>query len=139
MDGRGYYVPGSLLRTRYPFEAAMILDVYIGSLDDPEFAWNGNVPRQKSPLFPDGHKAFWEVRRRIAQGDLDGKQTDWGGWVARVKQSQIETFIRDLYEGHTWYESGSPMPHMEQSFKDLKAYIGQLNDNDIYALVATEL
>jgi hypothetical protein len=122
----------------------MILDVYIGSLKDRKFSWdgrdwNGNVPRQRSPDFPDGDKAFWEVRRRITKGDLDGKQTDWGGWVARCNKSQIEAIIRDLYEGHPWYEPGSTMPHMEQRLKDLKTYVGQLNDDDVYALVTTEL
>ena len=122
----------------------MILDVYIGFLDDLNFAWdggdwNGNVPHRKSPFFHDGHKAFWEMLRRIEMGDLDGKQTDWGGWVARCKKSQIEAIIRDLYEGHPWYEPGSPMPHMEQRLKALKAYVAQLTDDDVYALVATEL
>lgn len=31
------------------------------------------------------------------------------------------------------------MPHMEQRLKDLKTYVGQLNDDDVYALVTTEL
>jgi hypothetical protein len=72
----------------------VILDVYVGSLDDDGFAWNGgnwegNVPLRRSPFFPDGHKAFWEVRNRITKVELDGKQMDWGRWVARVKKSQI--------------------------------------------------
>jgi len=82
----------------------MILDVYIGSLKDRKFSWdgrdwNGNVPRQRSPDFPDGDKAFWEVRRRITKGDLDGKQTDWGGWVARCNKSQIEAIIVTCMKG----------------------------------------
>jgi hypothetical protein len=96
------------------------------------------VPRPKSPYFPDGHRAFWEVRDRISKGIIAGKLTDWGGWVARVNKSQIEALIRDLHT-HPWYQPGSLMPHMEQRLKDLRAYVAGLNDYDVYALVAKEL
>ena len=122
----------------------MILDVYIGRLNDRSFKWNGgnwegNVPRRRSPFFPDGDSAFWEVRNRINQGKLDGKQTDWGGWVARVKKTEIEAIIRDLHDANPWYQPGSPMPHMELRLKELRTYVAGLNDYDTYALVATEL
>lgn len=120
------------------------MDVYIGCLEDKDFNWkggnwDGNVPRRKSPFFPDGDKAFWEVRNRIGKGELDGKQTDWGGWVARAKKAEIEALICDLHDTHPWYQPGSSMPHMQQRLKELRAFVAGLNDNDTYALVATEL
>jgi hypothetical protein len=63
-------------------------------LDDPDFHWDGgnwrigNIPRRKSPFFP-------SVMARA--GELDGKQTDWGGWVARATKKQIHEFIASIY------------------------------------------
>jgi hypothetical protein len=79
-------------------------DVYIGDLDDPNFHWDGgnwrigNIPRRKSPFFPSVMAVpFWSLLRKIKAGELDGKQTDWGGWVARATKKQIHEFIASVY------------------------------------------
>ena len=120
------------------------LDVYIGRLDDPHFSWeggnwNGNVPHAISPRFPEGRTAFWELIKRIESGELDGKQTDWGGWVARVTKAQIEEFIRDIHDAHPWYQSDSPMPHMKERLDALRGFVATLKDDEKYALIASEL
>jgi hypothetical protein len=120
------------------------LDVYIGDLSDPSFRWdggdwNGNVPTRLSPFFPDGSKIQKEVIERIDAGVYDGKQTDWGGHVARVTKQQIRDLIQDHYGKNEWYKDPSPMPHMLEALNEVRKFVESLDDNNLYALVTTEL
>src|SRR5207237_9627937 len=118
------------------------LDVYIGDLEDPSFHWdggnwNGNVPTRLSPFFPDGDRIRHVMLKRIDSKVYDGKQTDWGGYVAKVTKQQIKDLIEEKYCDHEWYKDPSPMPHMLQALQKLRSFVDSLNDRKLNALVAT--
>lgn len=118
------------------------LDVYIGDLNDPSFSWengdwNGNCPKRQSPFFPPP-APFSEMKTMIEQGELVGKQVDWGGWVAKAKKDQIMKIVNDYYLGD-WYERNSFLPHLIKQMKELQEYITSLDSEIEYALVASEL
>jgi hypothetical protein len=120
------------------------LDVYIGDLSDPSFRWdggdwNGNVPKRLSPFFPDGHRVQGAVLKRIEDGTYVGKQTDWGGHVAKVTKQQIKDLIEEQYGDREWYKHPSPMPHMLQDLEELRAFVDSLQERKLYAFVTTEL
>lgn len=124
------------------------LDVYIGNLDDPEFNWEGgnwegNIPRRISPFFPhkwtpSGYSPFSEVVERIRAGIYNGKQTDWGGWVARVTKKQIMELLDELYPPE-WYRAQEHFPWILQQMEELKRFVESLDPSKEYALVAAEL
>ena len=122
-------------------------DVYIGLLDDPNFSWDGgnwegNCPRCLSPFFPPVGPAYgaWSVViQRIEQGIYDGKQVDWGGFVARVTRFEIEKLIIELYENQSDYGPDSQLPHLKKQLEELKEYVRALSTTEKYALVASEL
>jgi hypothetical protein len=122
-------------------------DVYIGSLADPRFSWEGgnwhhNVPGQASPFFPPAdlpwNGVFPELVDRIERGIYQGKQTDWGGWVARATKAEILSFIEEIYGQDPVYQPESDMPHLRTWLEKLLAYVVDLPDGE-YALVASEL
>jgi hypothetical protein len=121
-------------------------DVYLGRLDDPSFSWdegdwNGNIPIRRSPFFPLaglGYAAPFRVIHRIEEGKYDGKQTDWGGWVARVTRMEVIELIRDLHVGNGLYTSDTS-PHLKQELRDLLRYVLTLDPEETIALVASEL
>jgi chorismate mutase len=120
------------------------LDVYIGDLSDPSFHWdggnwNGNVPTRLSPFFPDGDRIRLVVLERIDSEAYEGKQTDWGSYVAKVTKQQIEDLIEKQYRDHDWYKDPSPMPHMLQALQELRDFVDSLDEQKLHALVATEL
>ena len=122
-------------------------DVYIGSLEDPGFSWEGgnwegNCPHRLSPFFPPvgpAYGAFSVVIERIRQGVYDGKQVDWGGFVARVTRFEIEKLIEELYTNQQIYGPDSTLPHLKKQLEELKAYVRRLSTTAKYALVASEL
>lgn len=120
------------------------LDVYIGDLGDPSFKWdggnwNGNVPTRLSPFFPEGARVWRVLINQITNGAYDGKQTDFGGFVARVTKQQIEDFIAVQYSNHDWYMPSGPMRHMYEQFEELRQFVANLDADKKYALVAEEL
>jgi hypothetical protein len=120
------------------------LDVYIGDLSDPSFHWdggdwNGNVPTRLSPFFPGGDRIRRVMLERIESKAYEGKQTDWGGYVAKVTKQQIKDLIEEQYRDHGWYKDPSPMPHMLQALQELRRFVDALDDRKQHALVATEL
>ncbi len=120
------------------------LDVYIGDLSDPSFRWDGgnwsgNVPVRLSPFFPEGHRVQGAMLDRISDGAYIGKQTDWGGYVAKVTKQQIKDLIEEQYGDHEWYKDPSPMPHMLQALQKLRNFVDSLDERKLHALVTTEL
>src|ERR1700688_389658 len=112
-------------------------EVFIGSLEDPSFHWeggnwNGNIPHALTPDFPYGRRDFAEVLRRIEVGIYVGKQVDWGAWVAKVDKQQIERLLGDLY-----VTTPPAAPQVENLVK-LRQAVGQLDADRQYALVAYE-
>ena len=118
----------------------MYLDLYVGDLDDPEFSWeggdwNGNVPRRRSPFFPQARRhGYSEFIDRVSGGVYPGKQTDWGGWVAKMTPAQIRAFIAEFYP--------RPLPPGSTEgpeLAELLAFVDRLEDGKLYALCAVEL
>lgn len=119
-------------------------DVYIGLLEDPKFSWQsgnweGNAPDAISPLFPPAMGAFNELIDRIESGAYEGKQTDWGAWVAKVSKQQILGFIEDCYGQDRYYTDPKYMPHLYDKIQELLRRIESLDEHKTYALVASEL
>ena len=106
---------------------------YIGDLDCPGFEWeggdwNGNIPGRVGPLFPPAvghyHQKFhaW-----VNESGVVCKQTDFGGWVARVTRQQLLDFISYCYG-----------PSKTDAIERLIDFIGSLDDSKEYGLVAEE-
>jgi hypothetical protein len=108
---------------------------YIGDLADPAFHWdggdwNGNIPRGISPAFPplrtpnNYNRKFhdWVSRTKVTC-----KQTDYGGWVARVGKAQLLDFIQYCYGSET-----------DEAVNKLIELVNSLEDAGQYALVAEE-
>ena len=115
-----------------------ICETYIGDLEDPDFSWeggdwNGNTPRAISPFFPpqsahyNGNFHSW-----VAANAIKCKQTDYGGWVAKVSKSQILGFIDAAYG------EGRELPWVKARLPEVEAFVEELDEKKIYALVATE-
>lgn len=118
------------------------LDVHIGNLDDPTFHWEGgNCPGKLGPWFPPGVQSglrgpFWTLIERITTNQFEGKQSDWGSWVAKVNKEQIEAFIDEVYGT---YEQPEALAHLCKKFDELKAFVATLDPTKQYVIVATEL
>lgn len=122
----------------------MYLDVHIGRMDDKDFVANRNtpsgaVPPALGPLFPEGHRAFWEFKKRLSDGRLSCGATDHAGWVAPASKEVIVAFFRDLYAGREDYGPDSAYPHLRKQMEELGAFIHAIEDDGQWALVATEL
>lgn len=116
------------------------LDVYIGStegysfkVDDDKFRI-GNVPKRKSPFFPNGGFASGVLREKIETGALMGEQVDWGAWAALVNKAQILAFMDELYSKEKQKKYG-----LENEYGELKKFVEKLSDDEKYVLVASEL
>lgn len=112
--------------------------VYIGDLGDPKFKWeggdwSGNVPRWLSSEFPpmSGHynEAF---HRWVKSNGVTCEQTDFGGWVAKVKKAQLRDFIAVTYRG------SEELPWVKNCLPDLLEFVATLDEGREYGLVATE-
>lgn len=116
-------------------------DVYVGELEDPGFKWvggdwNGNSPRAVVGLLPSisRDEPFRKVQHLIHTGDLVGKQTDWGCWVAIASRAKLLQLIDEWYGDkpvYLMYEKDT------ESGPDIRELISQLQSKD-YALVAME-
>jgi hypothetical protein len=122
-----------------------IHNIYVGDLADPNFHWeggdwNGNVPRPLGPSFPGaGFGMYCRVMDAARSGRYDGKQTDFGGWVLKVRRQQILDLIEEWYGHDPWYTDPAKMPHLFQQLQDLRAFVLSLDPEATYALVAWEL
>jgi hypothetical protein len=106
---------------------------YIGDLDDPKFSWeegdwNGNIPRGLGESFP-GYLEHYnaQFKRWVVEADVTWKQTDYGGWVAKVDKQQLLDFITYCY-------GTDPKGRVQE----LIQFVNGLDDNKIYGLVAEE-
>jgi hypothetical protein len=112
--------------------------VYVGRLSDRRFKWdggdwNGNVPRSISPVFPLARDHYSAVFHSwVRNTGVECKQTDFGGWVAKVTKAQIEDYVRFCYQGQ------EDLPWVAQELPELRAWIATLKPKMLYALVATE-
>ena len=105
---------------------------YIGDLDDPSFSWDdgdwhGNIPRRLGESFPGPLEHYnRQFHSWVAEAGVTWKQTDFGGWVAKVDKAQILEFI------HYCYGSSS-----DKRIKELIRFVEELEDKT-YGLVAEE-
>jgi len=75
-------------------------DLFIGDLDDPNFSWeggnwNGNSPRGATGVHVGVDLSTFHKFTSMIDA-LQGKQTDWGCWVARLKKEEVEGVLSDL-------------------------------------------
>lgn len=123
-----------------------ICEVYVGDLDDPGFRWddgdwNGNVPRPIYDVFPivGGHynKCF---HRWVRESCIECRQTDFGGWVSRVTKQQLADYIEFCYGVDPKYADPDDQgwKHLTERLKSVRRFVAGLEDQKIYALVATE-
>ncbi|WP_144460890.1 hypothetical protein [Siminovitchia fortis] len=108
----------------------MDIEIFIGNLDDPDFDygqgdWSGNCPSRISPFFPKPHNAFSYLIDLIGSGRIEGRQTDWGTWVAPLYPSEIVKLMEGLYEG--------------DDLRYIVEIANQLIADQKYALVACEI
>jgi len=120
--------------------------VYIGRMDDPEFKWDGgdwnnNVPKAITPRFPDSSLMFSKIIRSIRNGEMPGKQTDFGGWVVPMSLGDVVQYVNSAYAPDA-YDPESKSIYEQQNFAALKKLweaIEKLDSETDYALVAWEL
>ena len=120
------------------------LDAYIGRMDDPIFVAernepSGSVPRAKSPLFPNGRRAFDGIVERIADGRLKGGATQHIGYVAPATKQQIEAFFADVCLADPSLMPDGSTPHLREQMLSLRQFIAAMDDDGEWALVASEL
>lgn len=121
-----------------------IHSVYLGDLDDPKFSWeggdwNGNTPRAISRLFPDCYPLFFQVIQLAKEAGENGRQTDFGAFVVKMKKAEIIALIDKWYAGKTWDSAIDRHTHYSEELAKLKALVAELDDEKLYALVGTEL
>ena len=115
-----------------------VCSVYLGSLEDPKFKWeggdwNGNVPAAISQDFPPmGEHYNADFHRWVASSDVECKETDFAACVTRVTKAQILDFISMGYLGK------EHLPWVELPLQALNEFVSTLNEDRVYALVATE-
>ena len=114
--------------------------MYVGDLEDPEFNWNGgdwngNVPRSILPDFPPAGGAYNEVFHRWleTQPTIQVKQTDFGGWVAKVNQAQLIDFLAFAYP------EGKPLPWHQERLAAMRRDVEKLPPDKLFGLVAAEI
>jgi len=124
-----------------------ICAVYIGDLDDPSFHWdggdwNGNVPRRLSLEFPQVGGHYNECFHRwVDEAGIGCRQTDYGGWVARVSVDQLMDYIGFCYAADSRYtnpDEKQVWQHLNDRLDELCGFISTLESKKEYALVATE-
>jgi aspartate carbamoyltransferase regulatory subunit len=112
----------------------MDVEVYIGDLNDPDFKWeggdwSGNAPSRISEFFPSPSKLFDSIIIQINNNQINGKQVDWGCWVAPLYPNEILVIIEN-------YEMDRKTANQARS---IKRFVTNLNSNQKYALVACEI
>ena len=114
-----------------------ICSVYVGDLGNPNFKWdggdwNGNVPSAISPEFPPPPRHYnGDYHAWVKRSGVECKQTDFDGYVARVKKAQILDFVSSTYA------RSKDLPWVKPYLPELLEFIDALDDDAIYALVAT--
>ena len=112
--------------------------VYLGSLEDPKFEWsggdwNGNTPSAIFTEFPPmGRHYNGDFHAWVNISGVECKQTDYGGWVARVTKFQIIDFVAQVYAGK------EDLPWVKQPLEAVNEFVATLDEKRVYALVATE-
>lgn len=106
--------------------------IYVGSADDPAYVrddgdWSGNSPEMLSPnVFAGDLHSHHRLLDMIGPGQLPGKQTDWGCWVAIASKAQIIEFFDDV-------------PFRDDTAREEMAkFLSSLDGQKQYALVALE-
>ena len=121
-----------------------IHNVYIGDLDDPNFKWeggdiNGNVPKAISGSFPDCYHLYFKLIKLIEEQRFEGKQTDFGGFVAKVKKKDIQEILSEWYSEKSWVKHPETSPELHNDLQTLKKFVSNLDEDTVYGLVGTEL
>jgi hypothetical protein len=122
-----------------------LVTTYVGRMDDAQFNWHralhssdSNIPRPITRDFPPGDVAD-ELCRRIRDGEYEGKQTDWGAWVARVSRQQILEFLEHCYGGSPTYSEKSSLPWLRSWYRELREEVEALDADSEYAFVCAEM
>jgi hypothetical protein len=104
-------------------------DVYIARADDPAYTreldpWRdrnlANSPDALSPVLYDLN-CFHRIVDMVGNGEVPGKQTDWGCWMAIADRKQVLEFFKDVR-----------IP------EEMAEFLQSLKDDQSYALVACE-
>lgn len=127
-----------------------ICTVYIGDLDHSGFDWdngdwNHNIPAGLSKEFPAplGHYNS-RYHAWVKQNNIECKQTDFGGHVARVTCGQIEDYLEFCYGSDPSYTDKSRMTLWEGNLYPLhyltqiRDFVKTLDNQKLFGLVATE-
>lgn len=125
-----------------------IYEGYIGSLDDPNFKWeggnwSGNIPTSISPNLPplpnSSENLYFKVADLIESGRCPGKKTEWGAYVAVVTKSQLQTIFSEWYGANGSLLKNSDYEHWHPNYIKVMEFVSRLEEQTPYALVGTEL
>jgi hypothetical protein len=124
--------------------------VYVGNLDDEKFCWeggdwNGNVPTSITSHFPPAREHYNGLYHDwLKTSEIEWKQTDFGGWVAKVSKSQILEYIEFCYGTDPSYTDPEKAMTWEgrlyqvEALQEIREQVMALPDGLRLALVATE-
>jgi hypothetical protein len=68
---------------------------YVGELNDDSFSWDGgdwsgNIPKRLGQTFPQPLEHYnAQFKKWGVEAGVTWKQTDWGGWIAKVDRADI--------------------------------------------------
>lgn len=112
----------------------MMLDSYIGYLDDPDFNFYGdstigNIPKRQSPSLQNAHKVFSVLcdLPRAAKEEYEVKQLDWGAIGAKMTKQQLSDFLK-----------ANDILNSDYHAKEIEQFIQGLADDRACVLVAYE-
>ncbi len=103
--------------------------------------WSGNQPpgigAGRFPPSDCSQQPFAILQSRIYDGRYEGKQTDWGCWVARASKEQILEFITDCYQDDTSHDDPT-RPYRYEGYRSILEAANNLDPEGRYYLVAIE-
>jgi hypothetical protein len=71
-------------------------DIYIGTAKEPAFDWRARGVGVAQITFrchvESGLQPLLDFVRAIEAGELEGRQLDWGSWIAPVRKADLAAF-----------------------------------------------
>ncbi len=75
------------------------------------------------------------MKHRIATGELQGRQEDWGSWAAKVTVAEIRTLMDEWFREPLQFKGAYNLELLDL----VRTFVASLDEDVPYALVASEL
>ena len=97
-------------------------------------------PGRRSPMFPEGYTAFFVIRDGIRSGRFQGTQINHLTWGALMTKADIVTFLTELFgaPGRCEARHNGVLQHQADRVRDIWAFVTELPEGELFAVVADE-